>query len=68
MCKEFNYQLQAAEEELEMVNEDLNEEMERKAELARQRRELEKKQLYIPIGIFRPGTRRYVVREYDPLA
>lgn len=46
--EELNYQLQATEEELDMVNEDLNKEMDRKAELARQRRELQKKQFENP--------------------
>lgn len=46
--EELNYQLQATEEELDMVNEDLNKEMDRKTELARQRRELQKKQLKDP--------------------
>ena len=37
--EDLNYQLQAAEDELDMVHEDLNREMDRKTELARQRRE-----------------------------
>jgi hypothetical protein len=42
------YQLQAAEEELDMAHEDLGKELDRKAELANQRRALQKKQTQSP--------------------
>jgi len=45
---ELNYQLQATEEELDMVHKDLNKEMDRRAELAQQRRELQKQQFQSP--------------------
>ena len=41
--EDLNYHLQAAEDELDMVHEDLNKEMDRKAEVARLRRESQEK-------------------------
>lgn len=52
----LQYQLQAAEEELDMVHEDLNREMDRKAELARQKREIQRQQ-------FQDATFKKYIRE-----
>ena len=46
--EDLNYQLQAAEDELDMVHEDLNKEMDQKAEVARLRRESQRKQMQSP--------------------
>lgn len=44
----LSYQLQATEEELQIAHDDLNKEMDRKDELAQQRRELQKQQMQSP--------------------
>jgi hypothetical protein len=59
----LTFQLQATEEELDMVHEDLNKEMDRKTELAQQRRDLQKKQFKDPS--FKKFVRENIESQYS---